>query len=120
VRIETPPFEKWNNAGQLRPQWNGAIRACCRRGLVERSRAGAGDTQGDRQPPPRAIGGLGWHTPFGALDPSAEPDFLQRYPKIQADLHFSDEPVNIVADGFDLAIRMGEIEDSDLIGRRLT
>ena len=46
--------------------------------------------------------------------------FLQRYPKIQADLHFSDELVNIVAEGFDLAIRMGQIEDSDLIGRRLT
>jgi DNA-binding transcriptional LysR family regulator len=46
--------------------------------------------------------------------------FLQRYPKVQADLHFSDERVNIVAEGFDLAIRMGEIEDSDLIGRRLT
>ena len=46
--------------------------------------------------------------------------FLQRYPKIQADLHFSDERINIVAEGFDLAIRMGEIEDSDLIGRRLT
>jgi DNA-binding transcriptional LysR family regulator len=45
--------------------------------------------------------------------------FLQRYPRIQADLHFSDERVNIVAAGFDLAIRMGEIEDSDLIGRRL-
>jgi DNA-binding transcriptional LysR family regulator len=46
--------------------------------------------------------------------------FLQRYPRIQADLHFSDARVNIVAEGFDLAIRMGEIEDSDLIGRRLT
>jgi len=46
--------------------------------------------------------------------------FLQRYPKVQADLHFSDERVNIIAEGFDLAIRMGEIEDSDLIGRRLT
>jgi len=46
--------------------------------------------------------------------------FLQRYPKIQADLHFSDERVNIVAEGFDLAIRMSEIEDSELIGRRLT
>src|SRR5262249_3844017 len=46
--------------------------------------------------------------------------FLQRYPRIQADLHFSDEHVNIIAEGYDLAIRMGEIEDSELIGRRLT
>jgi len=47
-------------------------------------------------------------------------EFLQRYPKIQADLHFSDERVNVIAEGFDLAIRMGEIEDSDLVSRRLT
>ena len=46
--------------------------------------------------------------------------FLQRYPKIQADLHFSDEPINIIADGYDLAIRMGQIEDRDLISRWLT
>ena len=46
--------------------------------------------------------------------------FLQRYPKIQADLHFSDERVNIIAEGFDLAIRMGQIEDRELIGRWLT
>lgn len=46
--------------------------------------------------------------------------FLQRYPKIQADLHFSDERVNIIAEGYDLAIRMGQIEDRELIGRWLT
>jgi DNA-binding transcriptional LysR family regulator len=42
--------------------------------------------------------------------------FLQRYPKIQADLHFSDERVNIIAEGYDLAIRMGQIEDRELVG----
>jgi DNA-binding transcriptional LysR family regulator len=46
--------------------------------------------------------------------------FLQRYPKIQADLHFSDERINIIAEGYDLAIRMGQIEDRELIGRWLT
>jgi DNA-binding transcriptional LysR family regulator len=39
--------------------------------------------------------------------------FLQRYPKIQADLHFSDERINIIAEGYDLAIRMGQIEDRE-------
>ena len=46
--------------------------------------------------------------------------FLQRYPKIQADLHFSDERINIIAEGYDVAIRMGQIEDRELIGRWLT
>jgi DNA-binding transcriptional LysR family regulator len=46
--------------------------------------------------------------------------FLEQYPRIHADLHFSDDRVNIIAEGFDLAIRMGELTDSDLISRRLT
>ena len=45
--------------------------------------------------------------------------FLEQYPRIRADLHFSDERVNIIADGFDLAIRLGELGDSELISRRL-
>jgi DNA-binding transcriptional LysR family regulator len=45
---------------------------------------------------------------------------LQQYPRIHADLHFSDDRVNIIAEGFDLAIRMGELVDSELISRRLT
>jgi DNA-binding transcriptional LysR family regulator len=46
--------------------------------------------------------------------------FLDRYPRVHADLHFSDDRVNVIAEGFDLAIRMGELADSDLISRRLT
>jgi DNA-binding transcriptional LysR family regulator len=45
--------------------------------------------------------------------------FAQRYPDVRLDLRFSDERPNIVAEGFDLAIRMGDIEDSDLISRKL-
>ena len=45
--------------------------------------------------------------------------FAQRYPDVRLDLRFSDERPNIVAEGFDLAIRMGDIEDSDLVSRKL-
>jgi DNA-binding transcriptional LysR family regulator len=45
--------------------------------------------------------------------------FLEQHPRIRADLHFSDDRVNIIAEGFDLAIRTGELVDSDLISRRL-
>jgi DNA-binding transcriptional LysR family regulator len=45
--------------------------------------------------------------------------FLAQYPRLRADLHFSDDRVNVIAEGFDLAIRMGELEDSELVSRRL-
>jgi DNA-binding transcriptional LysR family regulator len=45
--------------------------------------------------------------------------FLEKHPRIRTDLHFSDDRVNIIAEGFDLAIRIGELVDSDLISRRL-
>ena len=45
--------------------------------------------------------------------------FLGRHPRMRADLHFSDERVNVIADGFDLAIRMGDLADSNLVSRHL-
>jgi DNA-binding transcriptional LysR family regulator len=45
--------------------------------------------------------------------------FLEQHPRIRADLHFSDDRVNIIAEGFDLAIPIGELADSDLVSRRL-
>ena len=45
--------------------------------------------------------------------------FAARYPRVRIDLTFSDERVNLIAERIDLAIRMGPMEDSDLISRRL-
>ena len=45
--------------------------------------------------------------------------FAARHPRVRIDLSLSDERVNVIADRFDLAIRMGPVEDSDLISRRL-
>jgi len=45
--------------------------------------------------------------------------FLVQHPRIRVDLHVGDAPVNVIADGFDLAIRLGALEDSELIGRHL-
>jgi DNA-binding transcriptional LysR family regulator len=46
--------------------------------------------------------------------------FLERYPDISLDLNFSDGPVDLIAEGYDLAVRTGEISDSRLITRLLT
>jgi len=45
--------------------------------------------------------------------------FLAAHPKVSAELELSDRYVDLVEEGFDLAIRMGELPDSTLKSRRL-
>ena len=45
--------------------------------------------------------------------------FLARWPGVSLELHFADRYVNVVEEGFDLAIRIGALEDSALISRPL-
>ena len=48
------------------------------------------------------------------------PGFLGRYPDLQLDLHMDDRRVNIIEDGFDIALRGSDnLEDSSLIARKL-
>lgn len=45
--------------------------------------------------------------------------FAMRHPAVQVDLDISNRNVDLVADGFDLAIRLGHLPDSGLVARRL-
>jgi LysR family transcriptional regulator, transcriptional activator for dmlA len=45
--------------------------------------------------------------------------FLRKYPAIEAQLDLHDRPVNLQEDGYDLAIRTGELSDSSVIAKRL-
>lgn len=45
--------------------------------------------------------------------------FMEAHPDLSINLVLSDEFVDIVADGFDLAIRIAELPDSSLVARRL-
>ena len=47
------------------------------------------------------------------------PDFLARYPDIEFDMQLPDNFVDIIREGFDLTIRIGELEDSSLVARKL-
>lgn len=45
--------------------------------------------------------------------------FANLYPRIELDVRYADRLVNIVDEGFDLALRIGKLDDSSLIARRL-
>jgi DNA-binding transcriptional LysR family regulator len=47
------------------------------------------------------------------------PRFAERYPKIELALSLSDRSINLIEEGFDLAIRIAELKDSSLAARKL-
>ena len=46
-------------------------------------------------------------------------EFLLSHPQVEFDLDFSDREVDLMQEGFDLAIRIADLPDSSLIARRL-
>ncbi|MGT2508906.1 LysR substrate-binding domain-containing protein [Cupriavidus basilensis] len=49
----------------------------------------------------------------------ALPGFLQAHPDVKLDVQFNDNQVDLVADRFDLALRLANLEDSSLLARQL-
>jgi len=49
----------------------------------------------------------------------AMPEFLRRYPELSVDLQLNDRTVNLVEEGYDMAVRVGRLPDSSLIAKRL-
>lgn len=46
-------------------------------------------------------------------------DFMRDHPKLKLDASFTNRRIDILADGFDVAVRMGALPDSTLIARRI-
>lgn len=47
------------------------------------------------------------------------PDFMKRYPEVTVEMHISDDMVDLVAEGFDVAVRIVAMPDSSLVARRI-
>jgi DNA-binding transcriptional LysR family regulator len=45
--------------------------------------------------------------------------YLKRYPEVSAELLLSDQMINLVEDGVDLAVRIGHLADSSLVARQV-
>jgi LysR family transcriptional activator of dmlA len=46
-------------------------------------------------------------------------EFARNYPEIEAQLHLTSRPINMVEEGFDVSVRFGELPDSRLTARKL-
>jgi DNA-binding transcriptional LysR family regulator len=57
---------------------------------------------------------------FGLMHMSdAIADFLKEHPAIELNLDLNDRNINLVEEGFDMAVRIGKLEDSTLVSKRL-
>lgn len=89
-----------------------------RRGLaeIEEAELEVNHLQGE----PRGILRISAPVYFGArhLAPVLS-EFLAAYPALEADVELDDRQVDIVEEGFDLAVRIAVLDDSSLVSRRL-
>jgi DNA-binding transcriptional LysR family regulator len=46
--------------------------------------------------------------------------FLEKYPELQVEFELSDKTTNIIGEGIDIAIRIGQLSDSSLISRKIS
>lgn len=46
--------------------------------------------------------------------------FMHHYPEVKVEVEFNDRIIDIVAEGYDVVIRVGEIKDTNLVARKFT
>jgi DNA-binding transcriptional LysR family regulator len=81
---------------------------------LEEARAAAAEAQDT----PRGLVRLATPTEWGSwLIAPVVAEFVGRYPEIRIDVSFTSRDVDLVREGFDLALRVGRLKDSSLIVR---
>src|SRR5918999_4111231 len=95
-----------------------AYHETCTRVLAEIEEADAAVSAGRAEP--RGILRVALPASFG--NPHVAPlvpTFAERYPEVQLALSLSDRNVNVIEEGFDLAVRIADLADSSLAARKL-
>lgn len=88
----------------------------CRRILSEVEAAELEMSQASQMPHGKLRVSLPRHS--GLFEPIVA-EFMRRYPEVELDLDFSDQLVDVIGDGFDVAVRTGSLADSGLKHRCL-
>jgi DNA-binding transcriptional LysR family regulator len=88
------------------------------RGLLEDFEALEGSVRD--QSGPRGLLKISAPVSFGASQPTpALLDFAAAYPEVALDVSSTDRMVNLVEEGFDVGVRIGQLTDSSVIARKL-
>lgn len=75
---------------------------------------------GEQASKPRGTLTLAAPTSFGVLHLNhVIPGYIKRYPDVRVSLSLNDRFIDVVSEGFDLAIRITELEDSSLVARKI-
>ncbi|MEQ9491689.1 MAG: LysR family transcriptional regulator [Alphaproteobacteria bacterium] len=91
----------------------------CRRIVDEVEEARAAVTS--LQASPRGVLRITAPVSYGLLHLSKLlPAFMQRYPDLRVDLGLADRKVDLLAEGIDVAVRIGQMVDSSLVAKKIT
>lgn len=75
---------------------------------------------GEQTTKPHGTLSLSAPTSFGILHlKDALPAYIKQYPQVQISLSLADRFIDVVSEGFDLVVRIADLEDSSLVARKI-